>query len=98
MGQRNCFGLFAHSRKIYLEGCALADFTVHGDIAFALLHNSIHGRQPETRSLPNLLSGKERLEDLRLDAFIDAATRVAHHQNNELSGASARMPGNVVLV
>src|ERR1035438_9840175 len=90
MGQHKCCSLLAQFRKINLERCALADFTVHKDIAFALLHDSIHGRESETRSVPNRLGGKEGVEDLRFDIFIHAAPRVAHHQDNAAIQAGAK--------
>ena len=46
------------------EGGADAELAVDGDVAAALLHDPVDGREPQARALAGLLGGEERLEDL----------------------------------
>jgi len=43
---------FVHARHINREGRAHPNLAVHGDIAPALLHDSVAGRQTQARPLP----------------------------------------------
>src|ERR1035441_9035291 len=42
----------------------LPGLALHGDVAAALLHDAIGGREPEARALANFLRREERLEEV----------------------------------
>src|ERR687892_1742453 len=64
--------------KVDLEGRPLARLAVDPDEAAALLDDPVHGGEPESGPLSDLLRGEERLERVRLRLRVHAAARVAH--------------------
>src|SRR2546421_13068757 len=58
-------GGFLGQREVDPEARALAWLAVDLDAAAVLLHQAVHGSEPEARALPRRLGGEERLEHAR---------------------------------
>src|SRR5262249_34591034 len=59
------------AREADVEGRAEPGLRDDPDVAAALLDDPVHGREPETRALSDVLRGEERLEDPVLDPWVD---------------------------
>src|SRR5207244_8697286 len=52
-----------HPRQIDLEARAVPELAVEPDVAAALLHHAVHGRETEARALTHRLGREKGLED-----------------------------------
>src|SRR2546426_7833780 len=66
------------SWQVDLERGPLPRLAVHPDVAAALLHDAVHGREPEARALAEFLGGEERLRKTRPIPPSHTHTRVRH--------------------
>src|ERR1043165_2533696 len=67
--QRRLTHIHGRSRQQHLERGAASDLRVQPDVSAGLLHDPVHGREPESRSLAGLLRREEGLEDAQLDVL-----------------------------
>ena len=72
--------LSRHSREEHPKLRAPVDLTIHFNPAAVLLDDPVGGRQPEARSLADVLGGEERFEDVRKVLRCDAGPVVADAQ------------------
>jgi hypothetical protein len=70
-----------------------AALAVGPDVAAALRHDAVHRRQTESGSLPHLLGGKERLEDVGQVFRGNARAGIGHDQADELAPGAAAPGG-----
>ncbi len=70
------------ARQVDLERGAPPRLAVHPDVAAALLHDAVHGREAEARTFAEFLGGEERLEQPRLCGPIDADACVGHGEHH----------------
>jgi hypothetical protein len=63
----------------------------HAHRAAALLHDAVHGGQPEPVPWPARLGREERLEDARLRLGVHAHARVAHGEPHPAARRDARV-------
>src|SRR2546426_11168583 len=71
------------SWQVDLERGPLPRLAVHPDVAAALLHDAVHGREPEARALAEFLGGEERLEQTRPFPAVHTHTPVGHPQQHK---------------
>ena len=84
--------------QVNLEGRAFPWFAVDVDEAVVLLDDAVDRGQPQAGSLPHLLGGEKRFEDLVEGFLVHAAAVVAYGQQHILPGDKPRVIGAVGLV
>src|SRR5207237_9185928 len=65
-GRFRGFRSLGPSRKIDLEGRAVAQLAVRPDVPAALLDDTVNRREPESRTPPRLAGREKRLQQARL--------------------------------
>ncbi len=75
-------GRLADGREIGPERGAAPRLAVDPDVAPALRHDAVDGRQPQARALARALGGEERLEDAAAGGFVHSDAGVAHRQHD----------------
>ena len=72
--------------EVNLHRGSLAQFALHVNEASVLLHQAVDHRHAEARSVPSLLGGEERLENLRQHLLIHSGAGVGRREANVLTG------------
>src|ERR1035438_7801469 len=79
-------GSRVQARQVNRETASSSNFAVNPNKPVALLHDPVHGRQPESGSLPLILGRKEWLEDPQLGFGAHSDPRVGHRQSHVTAG------------
>src|SRR5436309_15522820 len=85
------------ARQINLECRSLARLAVNPDEAFALLNNSVDGREAKASAFRSLRC-KEGLEDVSLCLGVHASAGIADGNNHVCTGLQRGMQAGLALV
>ena len=80
-GDRGGHGL-VHARQVDLEGRSPPRLGIHGDEPARLLHDPVHGGEPQPGSFAGFLCREKRLEDAGLGLLVHADARIRHGQHD----------------
>src|SRR3954471_24849082 len=78
------------ARQEDVERGAFARLAGDADVAAALRHDPVDGREPEARALAGLLRREERLEDVLARLLVDAGPRVGDAERDVRPGLGAQ--------
>src|SRR5207245_5132693 len=69
-------------RQIDAENRALSDGTLYADVTPTLLDDAVDGRKAQPGTFPRLLSGEERLKNVRARLRVHPIAGIAHCQHD----------------
>ena len=78
-----------HPRQVHGERGALSRRALDGDVAAALLHDAVDGREPQARAASGFLRREEGLEDLGPGLLVHARPRVHDRERDVGAGLDA---------
>src|SRR5215813_8625464 len=82
--RRSCRS-FGDARQVDAEGRAVSGSTFRHNRPAALLHDSVHHREPEARALADILRRKERLEHVAARLFVHAAACIEDAESDVIA-------------